>query len=72
METETTITVSVNGETRSTKAGASVSDLLCQLSLPAGRVAIERNLEILPRPQWAETRVAPGDRFEIVQFVGGG
>lgn len=72
METETTITISVNGETRSTKAGASVSDLLGELGLPAGRVAIERNLEILPRPRWAETRVAPGDRYEIVQFVGGG
>ena len=72
MEAETNITISVNGETRSTKAGASVSDLLGELGLPAGRVAIERNLEILPRPQWAETRVAPGDRFEIVQFVGGG
>jgi len=35
-------------------------------------VAIERNLEILPRPKWPETRVAAGDRYEIVQFVGGG
>ena len=40
--------------------------------LEGGRVAIERNLEILPRPQWAQTLVAPGDRYEIVQFVGGG
>jgi thiamine biosynthesis protein ThiS len=35
-------------------------------------VAIERNLEIVPRPKWAETKVAAGDRYEIVQFVGGG
>jgi thiamine biosynthesis protein ThiS len=35
-------------------------------------VAIERNLEILPRLKWQETRVAAGDRYEIVQFVGGG
>lgn len=49
-----------------------MSDLLRELNLPAGRVAIERNLEILPRPQWAETAVAAGDRYEIVQFVGGG
>jgi thiamine biosynthesis protein ThiS len=42
------------------------------MGLDGGRVAIERNLEILPRPQWAETLVAPGDRYEIVQFVGGG
>jgi thiamine biosynthesis protein ThiS len=42
------------------------------LRLDSGRVAIERNLEILPRPKWQETRVEPGDRYEIVQFVGGG
>jgi sulfur carrier protein len=72
LETGTTITISVNGEMRSAKVGASVADLLLELKLDGGRVAIERNLEILPRPQWAETRVAPGDRYEIVQFVGGG
>ena len=69
---ETTITISVNGENRSAKPGASVSDLLRELGLNPDRVAIERNLEILPRPQWAQTLVAPGDRYEIVQFVGGG
>jgi thiamine biosynthesis protein ThiS len=69
---ETAITISVNGENRAAKAGASVSDLLCELGLDGGRVAIERNLEILPRPQWTQTLVAPGDRYEIVQFVGGG
>jgi thiamine biosynthesis protein ThiS len=35
-------------------------------------VAIERNLEILPRQKWPDTQVQPGDRYEIVQFVGGG
>jgi sulfur carrier protein len=69
---EAAITISVNGENRSAKAGASVSDLLRELGLESGRVAIERNLEILPRPQWPETLVQPGDRYEIVQFVGGG
>ena len=69
---ETTISIAVNGEERAAKSGATVTDLLRQLGLDAGRVAIERNLEILPRPQWAETLVAPGDRYEIVQFVGGG
>ena len=42
------------------------------MGLDAARVAIERNLEILPRPKWSETRIETGDRFEIVQFVGGG
>ena len=62
----------MNGEPRSAKPGASVADLLRELGLDGGRVAIERNLEILPRPQWAQTFVERGDRYEIVQFVGGG
>ena len=69
---ETAITIVVNGENHSARLGASVSDLLRDLGLDTGRVAIERNLEILPRPQWTQTLVANGDRYEIVQFVGGG
>lgn len=69
---DATITISVNGQPRSTQPGANVSDLLRELGLDGGRVAIERNLEILPRPQWPQTLVASGDRYEIVQFVGGG
>jgi thiamine biosynthesis protein ThiS len=69
---ETTVTITVNGENRAANAEATVIDLLRELGLNAGRVAIERNLEILPRPKWQETRLAAGDRYEIVQFVGGG
>ena len=69
---DTSITITVNGENRSARSGASVSDLLREMGLDSGRVAIERNLEILPRPRWRETRVEAGDRYEIVQFVGGG
>jgi thiamine biosynthesis protein ThiS len=67
-----TMTITVNGENRAASPGATVIDLLRELQLDSGRVAIERNLEILPRPKWQETRIEPGDRFEIVQFVGGG
>jgi thiamine biosynthesis protein ThiS len=69
---QTTISITVNGEERTAKPGATVTDLLRELGLDAGRVAIERNLEILPRPMWIEARVEAGDRYEIVQFVGGG
>jgi len=62
----------VNGERRETPQGATVADLLRDLNLPAGRVAVERNLEILPRPQWPKTAIQPGDHYEIVHFVGGG
>jgi len=69
---ETPLAITVNGERRETPQGATVADLLRDLNLPAGRVAIERNLEILPRPQWPNTAIQPGDRYEIVHFVGGG
>jgi len=69
---QTTISIVVNGENRAAKPSATVIDLLRDLGLDSGRVAIERNLEILPRPKWIETKVEPGDRYEIVQFVGGG
>jgi sulfur carrier protein len=69
---QTTISIVVNGENRAAKPGATVVELLRELGLDSGRVAIERNLEILPRPKWAETKVEAADRYEIVQFVGGG
>jgi thiamine biosynthesis protein ThiS len=65
-------TISVNGEFRNIAPGATVVDLLRDLGLESGRVAIERNLEILPRDQWRATQVQPNDRYEIVHFVGGG
>lgn len=66
------IRVEVNGETRETPGGTNVVGLLEQLGLNKGRVAIEYNFKILPRAQWESTRLAVGDRLEIVQFVGGG
>lgn len=72
METVETISITVNGEPKTATNGATVAQLLESLALRAGRVAIERNLQILPRSEWATTQVAPGDRYEIVQFVGGG
>lgn len=69
---QTSLTISVNGESRESKSGETVADLLQQLGLDGGRIAVERNQEILPRPKWPETQVEAGDRYEIVQFVGGG
>lgn len=66
------ITITVNGESRPAKPGSTVTDLLLEMGLNPGRVAIERNLEILSRSDWQKTNVQAGDRYEIVQFVGGG
>jgi sulfur carrier protein len=69
---QASITITVNGEQRAAPPGSTVVDLLRELGLDSGRVAIERNLEILPRPNWLATPLQPGDHYEIVQFVGGG
>jgi thiamine biosynthesis protein ThiS len=66
------MTVTINGQSREIPDGLTVSALLEHLGLASGRVAIERNLDILPRSVWSETLVQPKDSFEIVQFVGGG
>ncbi len=66
------IAIEVNGETRQVPDGASVAELLGLLGLAAPKVAVERNLEIVPRSAWASTRLAPGDRLEVVHFIGGG
>jgi thiamine biosynthesis protein ThiS len=66
------ITITVNGELRTANPSFTVAELLREMGLDQGRVAIERNLEILSRPDWQRTVVQAGDRYEIVQFVGGG
>jgi thiamine biosynthesis protein ThiS len=66
------MTVTINGESREVPDGLTVTALLEHLGLAAGRIAVERNLDILPSAAWPETLVQPRDSFEIVQFVGGG
>jgi sulfur carrier protein len=66
------MTVVINGDRREIPDGLTVDALLDHLGIAVGRVAIERNLDILPRAQWTETQVQPDDNFEIVHFVGGG
>jgi sulfur carrier protein len=66
------IEITVNGESQQVPENLDVPRLLAHLSIRAERVAIERNLEILPRASWPTTQVASGDRYEIVHLVGGG
>jgi thiamine biosynthesis protein ThiS len=65
------IAIRVNGEERRVSA-ATVAELLAGLGLPAQKVAVERNLEIVPRSLYGATRLAEGDAIEIVHFIGGG
>jgi sulfur carrier protein len=66
------MTVTINGERREVPEGIVVSALLEHLGMSRDRVAIERNLNIVPRADWSQTQVQPNDSFEIVHFVGGG
>jgi len=66
------MTVTINGERHEVPEALTVAALIENLKMIPERVAIERNLEILPRARWRETQVAPNDSFEIVHFVGGG
>lgn len=63
--------IQVNGEDRETKA-ATILALVEELGLDIRKVAVERNLEIVPRSLHGATALADGDRIEVVQFVGGG
>lgn len=66
------ISIHLNGEARDVPEGLTLFTLVDWLKLPADRVAIEWNQKVVPKRQWAETPVGPGDRLEIVHFVGGG
>ena len=62
----------LNGESLELPDGATVADLLVRLDLTGRRVAVERNLDIVPRSQHATTALAAGDRLEVVHAIGGG
>jgi thiamine biosynthesis protein ThiS len=64
--------ISVNGEDRRFEGVTDVAALVAKLGLDTRKVAVERNLEIVPRSAYAATPLADGDRIEIVTFIGGG
>jgi thiamine biosynthesis protein ThiS len=67
--------VIINGQPREfadLSASATLADLVAALDLKGDRVAIEHNGSIVSRAGWADTAIHPGDKFEIVHFVGGG
>ncbi len=64
--------LTINGEERSFEEILDVAALVGALGLDPRKVAVERNLEIVPRSTYARVMLTDGDRLEIVQFVGGG
>ncbi len=64
--------IRVNGQERALPRAITVADLLEDLGIATPRVAVELNLQILPKPSYPQTTLCNGDSLEIVQFVGGG
>jgi thiamine biosynthesis protein ThiS len=67
-----TVAVRVNGEPKVVPAGLTIVALLREIGIDPTKVAVERNLEIMPRSTLDSVRIEDGDTFEIVHFVGGG
>ena len=66
------IEIKLNGEAYSFSHSLTVQELVEKLALPCEKIAIERNLEIVPRSLYAKTTLQNGDLLEIVHFIGGG
>jgi thiazole synthase len=66
------LTVTINGEARKLDTATSVCALIASLGIDPMKIAVERNLEIVPRSQYDAVMVGEGDRLEIVHFIGGG
>lgn len=64
--------ITVNGELREVAEGLTIASLLEELQLEPRYLAVERNLELVPRGEHALTELADGDRVEVVTLVGGG
>lgn len=72
MHNDGTITIIVNGEHKRVRAGQTIAELAAEIGLVPEKVAVERNLEVVPRSTLHEAKLYDGDELEIVHFVGGG
>jgi len=69
---ETSVQITVNDEVREVAAGSTIAELLEELGMRPKFVAVERNLELIPRARHAECELAENDKLEVVTLVGGG
>lgn len=72
MHSDGTISIRVNGEHRRVTAGLTLAALASEMGLAPENIAVERNLEIVPRSTLGSVLVEDGDELEIAHFVGGG
>ncbi|WP_137861490.1 MULTISPECIES: sulfur carrier protein ThiS [unclassified Sphingomonas] len=72
MHSDGTVSITVNGEHKRVTAGLTIARLAEELGLVPAKLAVERNLEVVPRSTLDQVMVEDGDELEIVHFVGGG
>jgi len=72
MSVDDSVEIRINGERRRVPSGISLAEMVHRLGLDPLRVAVERNLGIVPRSSLSDECVEEGDEYEIVHFVGGG
>jgi thiazole synthase len=72
MHDDMTVSIRIIGEHRRVRGGMTIAELALELGLDPDKVAVERNLAVVPRSTLGEVLVEDGDDFEIVTFVGGG
>ncbi len=72
IDAQQSLAIRVNGEPRQVPGGVSIAQMLRDLGVDPQRVAVERNLAVVPRSSLCDVRVEDGDSFEVVHFVGGG
>ena len=72
MSVDGSLSVRINGEHRRVAGGTTIAEMVNLLGLDPLRVAVERNLELVPRGTLGQVCVEDGDDYEIVHFVGGG
>lgn len=66
------VTIQINGEKKEVAANTNLTEMLRKFSMPAERVAVELNNEVVRRKDWETKEISDGDIIEVIHFVGGG
>lgn len=64
--------LTLNGEIHTLPDDLTITGLIAHLGLPNTKIAVERNLEVVPKSTFGEVKLAEGDKLEIIHFIGGG
>jgi thiamine biosynthesis protein ThiS len=66
------VEILVNGDFHTFEEGITIAQMLNALELPLKKIAVERNLEVVPKSTYADVILQEGDKLEIIHFIGGG